>query len=1159
MPRICRWRGSLTLCHGLLITVLLLSGFQSRATILATVSDDCVSCNGNATFTTDALGDVSYEWYNELGGLLFVETNNIGTSSLFNLCPGLYQVQWNNGIENGQEWFTINTLTTNAGQPGEASICSTSGAYDLFEDVTGAPTTGGQWYDVLGNPFDGTIDPAVDSEGFYAYQLIEGGCTVTSGVQLSIIQNADPGLSTTYLICEDYLPFELLDVLAGDPDAGGQWFDSDVNEFIGTYDPAINETGLFTYRIDSVEGCGPVFSTMMVIENPLPNPGLNTTISVCPTAVSFNMTDQLNGDPQSDGIWYDEQFNAISPEFDVDVLGPGTYNYVVSGLTPCPIQESFLTVEFTSELSPGVGASIDVCDNLALLNLFSELGGSPTPDGLWSGPLGEVENGILETDQLISGDYIYEVEGVGCLPVSSTINVVVEESPFAGTGGNIVVCETVSPITPTDLLTDADPGGQWTIVGEPLVGDLIVEGGSTYDLLYTVNGTFCPNDATTYSVQSDSQPNAGDDQLVPTCITDGSIALADLVYQTDGFASEWIDPLGDVISPTLDLSIAPEGDYTFIVYADNTCSDIEVTLILEIGVPAFENGTAESTGCAQGQLVELETFLPADVPVGGEWSLDGEMTPSSLVLNGELFGEYHYQVINDAGCPPSDFQLTLDYSQPLTAGAGTPITLCSDANAFDLDQQLTNNSAGGSWYDDGLLIDGQFHPQADEPGFFQYVVPANGYCESDTAEVEVTVQEGFEIDLGAPIEICTDQTNPVIVVEDCDDCGFVWSEAEFIEVVSENAVELNFTDVLEVTDYQVNVSVSNGVCVVADSLVVSVLPTPVITVSLPDPICQGEEVEFEAFGATSYTWSNNVQASNETAVGTFFGEDQVTVEGVNEFGCSGIAIANVDVFIVPEAVFDLDVSTACSPLVISLEMPYESDELVSYYWEIDDQVYTTSMTEVVLNEPGLYDVTLVAVASNGCQNEFTLDAIFEVYGYPEARFDFNEEELNVQFTQAEFYNQSIDGDSYFWEFGDGATSSDENPIHTYPTAADAGYRVCLTAETDFGCADTLCRELYIPGEFILYVPNAFTPGVDGLNDVFLPVISGIVPAEYSFTIFNRWGEQIFLTTAVDEGWIGNVHNGAHYAPVGVYSWVVEVKDLYSAEVRKVTGHVTLLK
>ena len=128
-----------------------------------------------------------------------------------------------------------------------------------------------------------------------------------------------------------------------------------------------------------------------------------------------------------------------------------------------------------------------------------------------------------------------------------------------------------------------------------------------------------------------------------------------------------------------------------------------------------------------------------------------------------------------------------------------------------------------------------------------------------------------------------------------------------------------------------------------------------------------------------------------------------------------------------------------------------------------------------------------------------------------------------------------------------------------PTAADAGYRVCLTAETDFGCADTLCREFYIPGEFILYVPNAFTPGVDGLNDVFRPVISGIVPAEYSFTIFNRWGEQIFRTTEVDEGWIGNVHNGAHYAPVGVYSWVVEVKDLYSAEVRKVTGHVTLLK
>jgi gliding motility-associated-like protein len=242
-----------------------------------------------------------------------------------------------------------------------------------------------------------------------------------------------------------------------------------------------------------------------------------------------------------------------------------------------------------------------------------------------------------------------------------------------------------------------------------------------------------------------------------------------------------------------------------------------------------------------------------------------------------------------------------------------------------------------------------------------------------------------------------------------------------------------------------------------------------------------------------------------------------------------------------------------------LEMPYVSDENTSYFWEIDGQIYTNPIEDVVLTIPGSYDVTLFATALNGCGNSFSLDAAFDVYGYPEARFDFNEEGLSSLLTEAYFTNLSTDNQLNYWDFGDGVTSNEEEPVHTYPNVEDAAYRACLRVENEFGCEDEHCEEFYIEGEFLVYVPNAFTPDMDGINDVFMPIVRGIEIDEYSFKIFNRWGEQIFASITPFEGWVGNVQNGVYFAQNEIYTWVLEVKDLYTAEIHTVQGHVNLLR
>ncbi|TVR42672.1 MAG: hypothetical protein EA392_00120, partial [Cryomorphaceae bacterium] len=110
-----------------------------------------------------------------------------------------------------------------------------------------------------------------------------------------------------------------------------------------------------------------------------------------------------------------------------------------------------------------------------------------------------------------------------------------------------------------------------------------------------------------------------------------------------------------------------------------------------------------------------------------------------------------------------------------------------------------------------------------------------------------------------------------------------------------------------------------------------------------------------------------------------------------------------------------------------------------------------------------------------------------------------------------------------------------------------------------GCTDEVCLPLEIHGDFIFYMPNAFTPNEDGINDLYGPVMEGIDPSTYEFFIVNRWGETVFYTNDVNQKWNGSGMNGTHYAPDGVYTWKVKVKSLYRTEADVFTGHVTLVR
>ena len=119
------------------------------------------------------------------------------------------------------------------------------------------------------------------------------------------------------------------------------------------------------------------------------------------------------------------------------------------------------------------------------------------------------------------------------------------------------------------------------------------------------------------------------------------------------------------------------------------------------------------------------------------------------------------------------------------------------------------------------------------------------------------------------------------------------------------------------------------------------------------------------------------------------------------------------------------------------------------------------------------------------------------------------------------------------------------------------HEVTLVVANEFGCLDTTVQTITILDDFIIYIPNTFTPNADGINDDFLPVISGYQDEGYELLIFDRWGHLIFSSAKVNTGWTG-IGSNQKDVPQGVYPWTIKVITLQGAT-RTYSGHVNLIR
>ena len=155
-------------------------------------------------------------------------------------------------------------------------------------------------------------------------------------------------------------------------------------------------------------------------------------------------------------------------------------------------------------------------------------------------------------------------------------------------------------------------------------------------------------------------------------------------------------------------------------------------------------------------------------------------------------------------------------------------------------------------------------------------------------------------------------------------------------------------------------------------------------------------------------------------------------------------------------------------------------------------------------------------------------------------------------------NNSSNAYTYFWNFGDG-TSNDSifSPEHTFPEEAGS-YLVSLKVSNQLGCMDTTSQVIVVEHDPVVFIPNAFTPDGDGLNNEFTAVFpENMKLASYEMYIYDRWGELVFYSQDPKQGWDASL--AGFDAPDGVYSYLVKYKELGYVNKFQVTGSVVVIR
>ncbi|MEM6261670.1 MAG: PKD domain-containing protein [Bacteroidota bacterium] len=351
------------------------------------------------------------------------------------------------------------------------------------------------------------------------------------------------------------------------------------------------------------------------------------------------------------------------------------------------------------------------------------------------------------------------------------------------------------------------------------------------------------------------------------------------------------------------------------------------------------------------------------------------------------------------------------------------------------------------------------------------------------------------------------------------------------------------------------VQVSHGSCVRNDSLTVYVLDRPNIGIEADKTrICSGDSVNLELTGLApnqSVVWQPAEGLDRPELARTQASPQKTTTYYVSGKLGGCVFRDSVELWVngTPDGDFQANALSGCVPF--AFEATANPEAALAYAWQIDAgaAISNESSLKRTFTVPGRYELSLLTVGEGGC--EATASRWLDIFPAPEADFITDppiETLLVLPGADVAFLDLSQGAIRWMWEFGDGGSSTEEQPNYTYQAAGS--YEVILTVSDSNGCVSQARKGPFVVKSPNLLIPNVFSPNQDGIHDRYVVAYDGNQP--FFLQVFDRWGRLQYEADAPLPGWDGTGPSGAASA-TGVYYYVVKIGE----EAYK--GTITLLR
>lgn len=734
-------------------------------------------------------------------------------------------------------------------------------------------------------------------------------------------------------------------------------------------------------------------------------------------------------------------------------------------------------------------------------------------------------------------------------PVNSTI------TPVA------TLCSSASSIS----LSALPAGGTWSLTTSTstlgvFTPSLANVGNNTISYIF---GTGCVQTSTSTIVIEKFVPSTITGTINLVCLPSPTINLSTALTTSTLGAGIWSGT--GVSGTTFDPTIAGIGTHT-LTYATNssptaTLCPSSSTIDVTVSFPTQPTITPVSPRCTNSSTLALSA-----TPTGGTWagsgvSSGGILTPSLASVGNNI---YTYNFVSASCSSVNNTTISIEQFVPSTI-TGTISPLCISNPAVNLSTALTTSTLGvGVWSGNGVtgnLFDPAIAGAAIHTlTYTTHSSPTTSLCESFSV-IAVAVNSVVQPTITAAGPFCDNFTSRLMTATPT---GGIWSSS----VGSGISPSGLFTpSPVLVGDNKLYYTLTNAPCVKKDSTVVKVvqfIPATLTGVTFGPYCIYDAAVNLQ----TSATVAGGVWSGN--GVTTTFFTPSAAGTGTNIITYktnptpTGLCPDSTRISIIvnpkPEANAFPNNPGGCSPWPIDFMTTSYPTGTAS--WDFGDgsprgnglisdtHIYST---------PGTYTATLFYTDNAGCKDTTKAISAVTIFSVPVAAFEPSLETTTIIEAEIVFTNQTLDlpNNTYTWNFGDLVNSNAVSPTYLFMNSGE--YLVTLTAVNSKLCRDSIVKKITINPDVVLYVPNAFTPGGDGLNDVFqifLPP-TGADYSTFSLLIYDRWGEVVFKTNDVNESWTGAKNNAGPILQQGIFIWKIEFRDDRRKYYSKL-GHVSLL-